>query len=115
MEVTQLKELSREIKIKDLSSLKYFLDIEVARSRQGIFLCQRKYVLDLLQDSRMMGYKPCATPTKVNHRLKEDDSERLIDVDRYQRLVGSLIYLSLTRPNIAYAVSVISQFINAST
>lgn len=52
VEVVQLKSsLAKEFEIKDLGSLKYFLGIEVARSRQGIFLCQRKYVLDLLKDS----------------------------------------------------------------
>lgn len=56
----------------------------------------------------MMGCKPCATPIEVDHRLKEGDSERLIDVSQYQRLVGRLIYLSLTRPDIGYVVGVIS-------
>lgn len=59
----------------------------------------------------MPSCKPCAKAIEVNHRLK--DSERLIDAGRYQRLVGRLIYLSLTKPNIAYVVSVISQFMHA--
>lgn len=58
---------------------------------------------------------PYATPIEVNHRLKEDDNERLIDASRYQKLVGRLIYLSLTKLDIAYAVSVISQFMHAPT
>lgn len=52
---------------------------------------------------------------EVNHRLKEGDSERLIDVSRYQQLLRHLIYLSLTRPNIGYAVSVINQFMHTPT
>lgn len=51
----------------------------------------------------------------MNHKLKENDSTRLIDAGRYQRLVGHLIYLSLTRPDITYAVSVINQFMHAPT
>lgn len=55
-EITRLKNnLSREFEIKDLDTLKYFLGIEVARSIQGVFLCQRKYVLDLLKDSGLIG------------------------------------------------------------
>lgn len=63
----------------------------------------------------MEGYKPYATPIEANHRLKEDDNERLIDAGRFQRLVGNLIYLSLTHPDITYEVSVISQFMHAPT
>lgn len=62
-----------------------------------------------------MGCKPYNTPIEVNHKLKEGDSERLIDVSRYQQLVGRLIYMLLTRPNIAYAVGAISQFMHAPT
>lgn len=116
VEVSHLKSNSaREFEIKDLGSLKYFLVVKVARSRQRIFLYQRKYVLDLLKDSDMMGCKPCVTPIEVNHRLKGGDNERLIDVSRYQRLVGRFIYLSLTRLDIAYIVGVISLFMHTPT
>lgn len=115
-EVAHLKEsLAKEFEIKDFGSLQYFLGIEVAKAKQGIFLSQMKYVLDLLKESSMEGYKPCPTPIEVNHRLKEDDGERLIDVGRFQRLVGSLICMSLTWPDITFAVNVISQFMHAPT
>lgn len=115
-EITRLKSnLSREFEIKDLGTFKYFLGIEVARSTQGVFLYQRKYVLDQLKDSGLMGCKLCATPIETSHKLKEDDGETLLDIGRYQRLVGRLIYLSLTKPNIAYAVEVVSQFMYAPT
>lgn len=62
-EITRLKSsLSREFEIKDLGTLNYFLGIKVAKSSLGVFLHQRKYVLDLLKDSGPMGCKPCATP-----------------------------------------------------
>lgn len=63
----------------------------------------------------MMGYKPCVTLIEVNHRLKEGDNERLINVSQYQRLIGHLICLSLTQPDIGYAVGVISQFMHVLT
>ncbi|XP_048235710.1 uncharacterized protein LOC125371219 [Ricinus communis] len=84
-------------------------DNQVARSEKGIFISQRKYVLDLLKKTGMLGCKPVDTPIEANHRLKENVGE-LVDIDRYQRLVGRLIYLSHTRPDIAYAVSIVSQF-----
>ena len=96
--------MAKEFEIKDLGSLKYFLGIEVARSKQGIFISQRKYVLDLLQETGML---------EVNQKLGDDTDGAVVDKGRYQRLVGKLIYLSHTRPDIAFAVSVVSQFMHA--
>lgn len=80
VEVASLKRyLAKEFEIKDLGTLKYFIRIEVARSKQCIFLSQMKSVLDLLKESGMEGCKPCATPIEANHRLKENDNEWLID------------------------------------
>lgn len=101
-------QLVKDFEIKDLGPLKYFLGIEVTRSPRGIFLSQKKYVLDLLIETGMLGCKPTTTPIDPNHRLTNAQDVRLIDADRYQRLVERPIYLSLTHPNIAYVVSVVS-------
>ncbi|CAL9006929.1 unnamed protein product [Prunus brigantina] len=105
--------LSKEFEMKDLGTLKYFLGIEVSRSHQGIFLSQRKYVMDLLTETRMMGCKPVNTPMEENHKLGECTDHKPTNKEQYQRLVGRLIYLSHTRPDIAYAVSVVSQFMHS--
>ena len=91
--------------------LHYFLGIEVSRSPKGIYLSQRKYVLDLLSETGLSGCRPVATPIEQNHRLISKDGPP-VDRERYQRLVGRLIYLSHTRPDIAFAVSVVSQFMH---
>jgi hypothetical protein len=83
----------------------------VSRSSKGIYLSQRKYVLDLLSETGMLGSRPACTPIEQNHRLANDSGEP-VDREQYQRLVGRLIYLSHTRPNIAFAVSVVSQFMH---
>ena len=112
-EISRLQEqLSTEFEMKNLGGLKYFLGIEVARSRQGIFLSQRKYILDLLAEVGLLECKPADIPIVQNHKLGEYVDQVLADKQRYQRLVGKLIYLSHTRPNIAYAVSVVSQFMH---
>ncbi|XP_073116145.1 uncharacterized protein [Elaeis guineensis] len=109
-EIAHLKaQLAQAFEVKDLGHLRYFLGIEVARSLKRIFLSQRKYILDLLTEVGMLGYRPIATPIEQNHRLVADTGVP-IDRERYQRLVGRLIYLSHTRPDIAFAVSVVSQF-----
>ncbi|CAL8997528.1 unnamed protein product [Prunus brigantina] len=105
--------LSKEFEMKDLGTLKYFLGIEVSRSQQGIFLSQRKYVMDLLTETGMLGCKPVNTPMEENHKLGECTDHKPTNKEQYQRLVGRLIYLSHTRPDIAYAVSVVSQFMHS--
>ena len=104
--------LAREFEIKELGKLKYFLGIEVARSKQGIFISQRKYVLDLLKETGKLACKPADTPIEFNHKLEENKEDASVGRGNYQRLVGRLIYLSHTRPDIAYVVSVVSQFMH---
>ena len=112
-EISRLQgQLASEFEMKNLGGLKYFLRIEVARSTQGIFLSQRKYVLDLLSEVGLLECKPVDTPIVQNHKLGIYPNQKPTDKGRYQRLVGKLIYLSHTRPNIAYAVSVVSQFMH---
>lgn len=87
----------------------------MAKSKGGIFLSQGKYVLYLLQETGMLGCKPAVFPIDPNHRLKEDSDKHLINAEKYQRVVGCLIYLSLTRSDIAYAVGVVGRFMHAPT
>lgn len=105
--------LSREFELKDLGDLRYFLGIEVARSKHGIVMCQRKYVLDLLAETGMLECQPIDTPIEVNHKLTESTGQVPTNRERYQKLVGKLIYLAHTRPDIAYAVSIVSRFMHA--
>ncbi|RVW79952.1 Retrovirus-related Pol polyprotein from transposon RE2 [Vitis vinifera] len=100
------KLLTKEFEIKDLGNLKYFLGMEIARSKKSIAVSQRKYVLDLLNETGMLGCKPAETPMDTTVKLEESDGSAPVDKGRYQRLVGKLIYLSHTRPDIGFSVSV---------
>ncbi|KAK3015718.1 hypothetical protein RJ639_005918 [Escallonia herrerae] len=114
--ITSLKKfLHTKFHTKDLGQLKYFLEIEVTRSKKGIFLSQRKYVLDMIAETRTAGAKPCNTPMNPSVHLTKDDGDRFNDPKKYRRLVGKLNYLTVTRPNIAYAVSTVSQFMSEPT
>jgi hypothetical protein len=111
-EIVRLKEcLGKAFEVKDLGRLKYFLGIEVARSAKGIALSQRKYTLDLLSDVGMLGCRAASTPIDQNHKVTAQ-SGKLVDRERYQRLVGRLLYLCHTRPDIAFAVSVVSRYMH---
>jgi hypothetical protein len=100
--------------IKDLGNLKYFLGIEMAISHKGLFLNQHRYVFDLLKDAKMIDAKPA--PTTLDSKLKlNTSSEPLGSINYYQHLVRRLIYLTITRPDITYAISLVSQFMHTPT
>ncbi|XP_019087371.1 PREDICTED: uncharacterized protein LOC109127258 [Camelina sativa] len=99
--------------IKDLGSLKYFLGIEVARNNDGIFLCQRKYTLDIISEVGYLGSQPAAFPIEQQHKLALSDGPLLKEPERYRRLVGRLVYLLATRPDLTYVIHVLSQFMHS--
>ncbi|KAK9065501.1 hypothetical protein SSX86_014902 [Deinandra increscens subsp. villosa] len=109
--------LMSKFKIKDLGDLKYFLGIEVLKSDQGLVLCQRKYCLELLSEFGLLASKPVHNPIEQNvivtnkqNSYKED--RELDNITGYQKLIGKLIYLTLTRPDISYTVGCLSQFMH---
>ncbi|RVW15472.1 Retrovirus-related Pol polyprotein from transposon RE1 [Vitis vinifera] len=104
--------LHGHFRIKDLGDLKYFLGIEVSRSKKDISIPQRKYTLEILKDGGFLGAKPVNFPMEQNTKLS-DSGELLKDPSQYRRLVGRLIYLTITRPDITYSVHVLSRFMHA--
>jgi len=100
--------LARRFEMKDLSYLWYFLGIEVAYSPRGYLLSQSKYVADILEQARLTDNKTVDTPIEVNARYPSSNGLPLIEPTLYRTIVGSLIYLTITRPDIAYVVHVVS-------
>ncbi|GAB2279700.1 hypothetical protein Dimus_039365 [Dionaea muscipula] len=80
-----------------------------------MYLNQRKYALDLLKETGMTEAKPLALPMDVNQKLSADQGTSLEDPSRYRRMIGKLIYLTITRPDICYAVHILSQFMSKPT
>jgi Reverse transcriptase (RNA-dependent DNA polymerase) len=99
------RKLRNKFDIKDLDFLKYFLGIEITHSHENLFLSQRKYVLDLLKKIRKIGCKPSSTPIDSKNKLNSEEGESLDNKNQYQRLIGKLIYLTVIRPDISFAVS----------
>lgn len=86
--------LGTHFKYKDLGVPRYFLGLEIARSKSGIFLCQRKYALDLLKDSGMLGCKPQKTPMEDNNSLSHECKDDILcDQKEYMRLLEGFIFM----------------------
>lgn len=112
--IQKLKQhLFTHFQTKDLGKLKYFLGIEIAQSSSAVVLSQRKYALDILEETGMLDCKPVDTPMDPNVKLVPGQGEPLGDPGRYRRLVGKLNYLTITRPDISFPVSVVSQFLQS--
>jgi histone deacetylase 1/2 len=112
-----MKKLRESFAVKDLGDLSYFLGIEVTRTDSGIALTQAKYAADLLKRVNMHNCRDIATPMSSSERLSKTSGILLSDdlAFSYRSTVGSLQYLCLTRPDIAFAVNRVCQFLATPT
>lgn len=108
------RKLHSEFATKDLGSLSYFLGLEASPTPDGLFISQLKYARDILTRAQLLDSKPVHTPMVVSQHLTADGSS-FSDPTLYISLVGALQYLTITRPDIAYAVNSVSQFLHAPT
>ena len=91
----------------------HFLGIEIAQSKFSGIMNQRKYALEILEEIGMLDCKPVDTPMDPNVKLVQGQGEPLRDLGRYRQLMGKLNYLTITRPDISFPVSVVSQFLQS--
>ncbi|TQD92897.1 hypothetical protein C1H46_021377 [Malus baccata] len=98
--------------MKDLGLLHYFLGLQIDYHPQGLFVHQSKYVQDLLQKTDMVQCKSCTTPCHPNQKLLNQGSPLYSDPTHYRNIVGALQYLTFTRPDIAYSVNQVCQFMH---
>ena len=103
--------LAEEFEMKDLGLMHYFLGLEVWQSSDGIFLNQGKCAIEIMKKFNMLECKAMATPMDSNLKLLADDSSKLVDATHYRQIIGSLMYLTNTRPNICFAVNTLSQIL----
>eukprot|EP00253_Pinus_taeda_P018240 PITA_18240 len=102
--------MKEEFEMTDMGFLRYFLGIEVVQNEKGIFISQARYVDQVLSRFSMEECKAANTPTVMGLKLSKEDSSKDFDPSLYKSIVGNLMYLTATRPDIMYAVSLISRF-----
>ena len=105
--------LYQQFEMKDLGHLGYFLGLEVSSNSIGYYLSQAKYAFDLLSHASLTDTKVVSTPLEMNAHLTPLDGTPLSDATLYRQLVSSLVYLIVTRPDIAYVIHLVSQFLVA--
>ena len=99
-----------EFEMIDLGLMRYFLGIEVHRSKTGIFISQSKYAHEILKRFNMVNSKAAPTPSITGLKLRKEDRGSNVDPILFKSMVGSLMYLTTTRPNIMHGVNLISRF-----
>ena len=104
--------LQQHLSIHDLGSPRYFLGIEFAHQDGKLALTQRKYALYMLKETRLLRCKLETSPVEARPQFVDTSSPIFEDANRYKRLLGKLIYLTVTRPDIVYTVNVLSQFMH---
>lgn len=106
--------LNEAFTIKDLGNLRYFLGIEVARNEKGVVINQRKYTMDLVNDMGLKYSTPTSFPFPKEMKLSNDYEDLIEDPKVYRRLIGRLLYLNLSRPDISFSVQQqLSQFMSS--
>ena len=103
--IQELKDfLSQQFEMKDLVHLSYFLGLEITHSTDGLYITQAKYASELLSRAGLTDNKTVDTPVELNAHLTPSGGKPLSNPSLHRRLVGNLIYLTITRPDISYAV-----------
>jgi hypothetical protein len=105
------KKLVVEFEMKDLGLMHYFLGLEVWQSPEKIFLNQGKYAVEILKRFDMLECKAMNTPMETKLKLLVDTSSELVDATLYRQIIGSLMYLTNTRPDICFVVNTLSQYL----
>ena len=107
--------MKQEFDMSDLGRMKYFLGVEVVQHRGGIFINQRKYANEVLERFGMRNCNPVKNPIIPGFKLAKDEGGVSVDATTYKQMVGSLMYLTATRPDLAFVVSLVSRFMERPT
>lgn len=107
--------MMREFEMTDLGKMRYFMGIEVMQFDGGIFISQAKYVVEVLRRFGMEHCNPVGNPMVPGIKISKDEHGDEMDGSLFKKMIGSLMYLTATRPDIMYAVSLLSRYMSRPT
>ncbi|KAL0379752.1 UNVERIFIED_CONTAM: Retrovirus-related Pol polyprotein from transposon RE2 [Sesamum angustifolium] len=107
------EDMMKTFEMSDLGLMHFFLGIEINQEKEGIFICQRKYTETLLKKFKMESCKTVTTPLVTGEKYQKEDGSQKVDGSMYRSLIGSLLYLTTTRPDIMFATSLLSRFMQS--
>ena len=108
-------EMLEVFEMTDLDLMSFFLGMEVKQDHEGIFVCQKKYAREVLKKFHMEDCKSTTSPMNQKEKFSKDDGVDKVDEKHYKSLIGCLMYLSATRPDILFAVSILSRFMHCAS
>ncbi|KAK4399642.1 Retrovirus-related Pol polyprotein from transposon RE2 [Sesamum angolense] len=103
------EDMMKTFEMSDLGLMHFFLGIEINQEKEGIFICQRKYTETLLKKFKMESCKTVTTPLVTGEKYQKEDGSQKVDGSMYRSLIGSLLYLTATRPDIMFVRPSISE------
>lgn len=109
------KSMMREFEMSDLGKMKYFLGIEVLQLSDGIFIDHKKYAMNVLKRFGMEGSNAILNSIVSGFKISKDETGVKVDATFYKKIVGSLMYLTSTHPDLMYVVSLISRYMSQPT
>lgn len=105
--------MSKEFEMSMIGELSHFLGLQISQTRAGLCISQTKYLKDMLKKYEMEDCAPMSTPMTTNCKLSKDDDSPLVDATHYRSMIGALLYLTATRPDIMQAVGMVGRFQSA--
>jgi hypothetical protein len=102
--------MQSEFEMSLLGELSFFLGLQIRKSNQGIFISQTKYIREMLKRFRMEDCKPIITPMQTSCKLRKDDDSKSTNQRQYRSMIGSLLYVTTSRPDVMQAVGQVAQF-----
>lgn len=109
------QEMMQAFEMTDLGLVTYFLGIEIKQNENDVFICQKKYAKEILKKFQMEECKAVSTPMNQKEKLSKEDGADKVDEGYYRSMIGCLMYLTATRPDILFAVSLLSRFMHCAS
>lgn len=109
------KAMTHEVEMTDIGLMSYYLGIKVKHSGEGIFISQERYTREILEKFKMLNSKPVTTTIETETKFSKYEDEESVDPSYFKNLIGSLRYLTCTRPDILFSVGLVSRFMKSPT